>query len=80
MNLPFEEKYIIKLYSWNSYEDIPVEELIPFTDAKINTSEEIMLKQWERHFQGECFCKPKPYVITINPKNKKKTLWIIGVK
>ena len=72
----FEKKYIIKLYLWNSYEEIPIDLLIPFVDARIDTWEEKLFEGWEDHFQGKRLSIHKPYVITIDPKKKKKTLWI----
>jgi len=72
----FEEKYITKLYLWSSYEEIPINSLIPFIDAIIGSSEEKIFRKWEDHFQGRSLCSSKPYVITIDPKKKKKTLWV----
>jgi len=76
MNLLFKERHIIKLYKWISYEDIPLDALIPFTDAIIGSSEEKIFKKWEDHFQGRSLSSSKPYVVTINPKSKKKILWV----
>jgi len=83
MPLLLEEKYIIRIYLWSDYEDIPIQALISFIETKIGSpTEELILKQWEKHFQGDLFgvklhrtlCKP--YVITIDPETKKKILWI----
>lgn len=78
----FEKKYIIKLFMWEEPEDIP-EKLTPFIQATIKTSEEKILKSWERHFQGFFLNKKLnikiPYVVTLNPNTRKKTIWIENI-
>ena len=75
----FEKKYIVKLFIWEEVEEIP-DKIIPFVQATIKTSEEKIFQSWERYFQGFFLDKKlktkKPYVVTLNPNTRKKTIWI----